>query len=70
MTMAVYSMCLGSKLTFKPDDLRGTLEKISSANVRVSVVENPNSTSFPTKSAGEVACLAAKPKKRLLKYST
>lgn len=63
MKMALYSLCLGSKLTFKPDDLRGTLEKISSANPRVSVVEIPNSTSFPIKSAGEVACLAAKSKR-------
>lgn len=47
-------------LTFKPDALRGTLAKISSANARVSPDEDsPNSTSLLTTSAGDVACLAA-----------
>ena len=50
-----------TELTFNPEALWGTFEKISSAKERVSLeADNPNSTSFPTTSAGDEACLAAK----------
>ena len=57
------SICIdkisSKKLTFTPDDLRGTLVKISSANARVSLdKDNPHSTRLFTTSAGDVAFFA------------
>ncbi|KAM2763810.1 hypothetical protein PS2_015362 [Malus domestica] len=58
---SVHSSDLEQELMFKPDSLRGTLEKMSSANALVSADEdNPYSTSLPTTSAGDFACLAAR----------
>jgi len=60
--MVVYSLCIRSKHIWAGWSTRNSWENFFRKRTG-SVDANPNSTSFPTKSAGEVACLAAKPKR-------